>query len=90
MTTSSDDAASILERYQIHIGVGFLLVIALGVMLLLEGGADGQDALRSADTQASIPPIPTTEVKVVENEVIEQIEVDYDASLELTAVASAE
>ena len=33
--------------------------------------------------------MPTIEVEGVENDVIEQVEVDYDASLDLAAVASA-
>ena len=49
-----------------------------------DDGTDGQKALHSA-----VPPMPTIEVEGVENEVIEQVEVDYDASLDLAAVASA-
>ena len=89
MTTSSEQPASLLERYQIHFGVGLLLVIALGLVLMQGDGADGPDALRSSAQQATVPPMPMTEVVVVEDEVIDQVEVDYDASLDLTtAVAS--
>jgi hypothetical protein len=89
MTTSSEHATTLLERYQIHFGVGLLLVIVLGLMLMQGDGADGQDALQSSAQEAAVPPMPATEVVVVEDEVIDQVEVNYDASLDLTtAVAS--
>lgn len=89
MTTSSEQTTSLFKRYQIHFGVGLLLMIALGLMLMQGDGADGQDVLQSSEQQATVPPMPTTEVVVVEDEVIDQVEVDYDASLDLTtAVAS--
>lgn len=88
MSPSSEASPSLLKRYQIHLGVGLLLVFAFGLVLMPDDGTDGRKDLHSADRHAR-PPMPTIEVEGVENDVIEQVEVDYDASLDLAAVASA-
>lgn len=74
------------QRYGTHLGIGLAVTVVVGILLLQMSftGLRVDDA--TSDVRADdLPPLPETEVQMVENKVIEQQEVDFDATLDLSA-----
>lgn len=90
MTTSPDDSASTVEKYSVHLGLGLLLVVVLGLAIAQFGTAGEQATIQQSNRGLAPPPMPMTKVEEVENEVIGQIDIDYDASLKLSTVDPAD
>lgn len=89
MTTSPADDSSLFVRYRVHFGLGVLLAVALSIMIFEVGVAEGPTAPEKANQQGTPPPIPTTDVEVVENELIQQSEIEYDTSLRMSAATTS-
>lgn len=89
MTASPSDEESVFARYQLHFGLGVLLVIIVSVMLFRGGIMSQQEPSQEAAEHTIPPPMPTTEVEVIENEVIEQAEIEYDTSLRIGTVTTS-
>ena len=88
MTSSAGDSKTLFEKYSLHFGLGAVAAIALGVMTF-QFSVSAEDGERTHDHKIAPPPMPTTGVEAVENEVIGQVEIDYDAELKLSSIANS-
>lgn len=86
MTSQHKEDIDFFQRYGTHVGVGLAVTVVLGILLLQMSVTGLQLDDATADTRAhGPPPVPETEVEMVENKVIEQQEVNLDAALDLSA-----
>lgn len=86
MTSQPKENTVFYQRYGTQLGIGLVVTVLVGILLLQMSftGLRADDA--TSDAQANgLPPLPEMEVQMVENKVIEQQEVDFDATLDLSA-----
>ena len=88
MNSSAGDPKTLFGKYSLHFGIGAVAAIALGVMTF-QFSISANDGERKDDQKIAPPAMPTTEVEAVENEVIGQVEIDYDAELKLSSIANS-
>lgn len=90
MSTPSTDATSLLSRSRVRLALGVIVAAALGIVIAQIGDPEEPQPPSQVEQQMVPPPMPQMTIKDVENKIIEQEAVDYDASLRLSTAESSE
>lgn len=89
MSKSTTESTSLLNHPRVGLGLGLFVVVVLGLVVAQIGTPEEPQRPPQVERQAAPPPMPQMTIEDVENKVIEQEALDYDASLRLSTAESS-